>query len=67
MPGVVLLDHLSALVLAANAGRAITGFPTIRFTRPVRPGERVEAHYENGTFTCIVGGTVALQGRLVLG
>ena len=66
VPGVVLLDHLASLVLAAHAGRAIIGYPSVRFTRPIRPGDSVEAHYEDGAFTCTVDGAVALQGRLVL-
>jgi len=41
VPGVVLLDAAFALILAQQPGRWVAGVPTVKFTRPVRPGQRV--------------------------
>jgi 3-hydroxyacyl-[acyl-carrier-protein] dehydratase len=64
VPGVVLLDHVAAL--AAAAGRVVTGFPSVRFLRPVRPGDVVEVTQEGEAFACRVDGATVLSGRLEL-
>ncbi len=66
VPGVTLLDEAGALILAAELGRALAGFPAVRFTHPVRPGERVEVEYADGRFTCKVGGRPAVSGTVSL-
>lgn len=42
VPGVVLLDHASRLILSRLPGRRLVGFIRVKFARPVLPGERVE-------------------------
>ena len=65
VPGVVLLDEAAALVLAAHPGATLAGFPAIRFTRPVRPGDTVAVAYADGAFTCTVGPDTVLRGAIV--
>ncbi len=66
VPGVVLLDEVLAL---AGSGSA-AGFPSVRFVRPVRPGEVVEVVFAPAAggwrFEGRVGGQVALQGSVAL-
>ncbi len=66
VPGVVLLDEAAALILAAEPGRALAGFPAIRFTRPVRPAETVTVAYAAPRFACHVDGVPVLTGQVAL-
>ena len=66
VPGVMLLDETAALILAAEPGRALAGFPAVRFTHPVRPGERVEVEYADKCFTCNIGGRAVVSGTVSL-
>ncbi|MGI4951648.1 MAG: 3-hydroxyacyl-ACP dehydratase FabZ family protein [Janthinobacterium lividum] len=66
VPGVVLLDHVAGLVLAARPGRRLAGFPTIRFARPVRPGDPVAVELQGDAFTARVGATPVLRGTIAL-
>lgn len=66
VPGVVLLDEVTALVLAANPGQRLASFPAIRFARPVRPGDHVEVAYTDNRFTCNVQAETVAQGSLLL-
>ena len=65
VPGVVLLDHVAALLLN-DVGRRVAGFPSARFLHPVRPGDTVSVAYDGPGFTCTVGGTAVLTGRIDL-
>jgi 3-hydroxymyristoyl/3-hydroxydecanoyl-(acyl carrier protein) dehydratase len=60
VPGVVLLDKVAA-VLGVVPG----GFGNVRFSRPVRPGDRVEVAGEGGRFVARVDGEVVVQGQFV--
>ncbi len=69
VPGVVLLDHVLALVLPAGAVAA--GLPMVKFLRPVRPGEAVEvaaAPAKDGriAFTARHGGETVLRGTVAI-
>ena len=66
VPGVVLLDHVAALVLAAQPGARLAGFPSVRFARPVRPGDQVMVEHAGDAFHCRVGTDTVLRGTLTL-
>ena len=71
VPGVVLLDEALALVLAGAPGLCVTGLPSVRFLRPVRPGERVEVEHDPAApgrvaFKCRVAGEDAVRGTALL-
>ena len=72
MPGVVLLDEALALLLAATPGLHVAGLPTVRFFRPVLPGETVEVLQEALTacgrvsFACRVAGQDVVRGAALL-
>lgn len=71
VPGVVLLDEAAALILSAHPGRTLSGFPAVRFTRPVRPGDVVEVALGDpatggAPFACTVAGTPVLRGMVTL-
>ena len=65
-PGVVLLDHAATLILATRPGRRIAGFPSVRFIRPVRPGDVVEVSAAGDRFACAVGPDAVLTGTFTL-
>lgn len=72
VPGVVLLDHAVGAVLAALSGRSAAGLPTVKFIRPVRPGECVEIFSgppdrDRVPFACRVGGAEVARGTVLLG
>lgn len=72
VPGVVLLDHVVDSVLVTTPARRVAGLPSIKFTRPVRPGERVEiacGPRDNGrvAFSCRVGETEVARGTIQFG
>lgn len=72
VPGVLLLDAAFALILAEHPGRAVTAVPSVKFTRPVRPGQKVEVSCEVAgvsriTFACAVCGHEVLRGSVTLG
>jgi 3-hydroxymyristoyl/3-hydroxydecanoyl-(acyl carrier protein) dehydratase len=60
VPGVVLLD-----AVAAALGVVPGGFGSVRFSRPVRPGDLVEVAGEGDRFVGRVGGEVVVQGTFV--
>ena len=71
VPGVVLLDHLSESVLAAHPGHRVAGMPSVKFLRPVLPGEAVEVScgfLADGrvAFACAVSGAEVARGSLLL-
>ena len=66
VPGVVLLDEVAALVLASRPGQRLAGFPAVRFSSPVRPGDAVAVAFADGKFTCTVGASTVAQGSLLL-
>ena len=66
VPGVVLLDEATALILTAEPGRTLAGLPTVRFARPVRPGDLVQVAYAAGRFACTVDGTAVVTGTITL-
>lgn len=71
VPGVVLLDAAFALILAQRPDRAIIGMPSVKFTRPVRPGQDVAVSCDAGddriAFVCTVDGQNVLHGSVTLG
>ena len=70
VPGVVLLDHLIAAAEHARPGRRVAGLPAVKFLRPVRSGEEVVIHLQDGTdrigASCTVAGQEVLRGTLLL-
>ena len=71
VPGVVLLDAAFALILAQRPGRGVVGLPSVKFTRPVRPGQDVlvscDAADRRVAFACTVEGRPVLHGSVTLG
>jgi 3-hydroxymyristoyl/3-hydroxydecanoyl-(acyl carrier protein) dehydratase len=71
VPGVVLLDAAFALILAQRPGRGVAGIPSVKFTRPVRPGEHVLVSCDAGgdriAFACTVEERPVLHGSVTLG
>jgi 3-hydroxymyristoyl/3-hydroxydecanoyl-(acyl carrier protein) dehydratase len=71
VPGVVLLDAAFTLILAQQPGRVVVGVPSVKFTQPVRPGQRVAVSCGHGAerlgFACAVEGRDVLRGVLTLG
>lgn len=66
VPGVVLLDEAAALILGAEPGRVVAGFPALRFSHPVRFGDVVDVAYGAGSFACSVDGRAVLRGSIAL-
>ena len=71
VPGVVLLDAAFALILAEHPGRRVGAMPSVRFTRPVQPGQEVRVSCDAGggrvAFACTVEGQPVLHGSVTLG
>ena len=72
VPGVVLLDEVSAVLAALHPGRWVTGWPRVKFTHPVRPDQDVTVHAGPGdsgkvVFLCRVDGRDVLGGTVLLG
>jgi 3-hydroxymyristoyl/3-hydroxydecanoyl-(acyl carrier protein) dehydratase len=72
VPGVVLLDETFALILAAHPGHMVAGMPSVKFVRPVLPGQRVamswrEAGERKIAFSCSVAAQMVLHGSILLG
>ena len=71
VPGVVLLDAAFAMILAQRPGRMVTGVHTVKFTQPVRPGQRVSVACAEGAervpFACAVSGQDVVRGVLTIG
>ncbi len=70
VPGVLLLDHAITAILAAQPGR-LAGLPSVKFTRPVRPGQTVlvacaPAAAGRIAFLCSVDGEPVARGTLAL-
>lgn len=66
LPGVVLLDH----VIAAVGGR-VAGLPSVKFLRPVMPGDVVEitcgaAEAGRVNFSCRVAAAEVARGSVLL-
>ncbi len=59
VPGVVLLD-----ALFAELGLSPTALASVRFVRPVRPGDVVTVSLDGARFAGQVGGDVVVQGML---
>jgi 3-hydroxymyristoyl/3-hydroxydecanoyl-(acyl carrier protein) dehydratase len=57
VPGVVLLDEV-----AAALGVVPHGFASVRFSRPVRPGDVVDVSGTAGRFVARVGDAIVVQG-----
>ena len=70
VPGVVLLDAAFALIMARHPGCLPSALPSVRFTRPVRPGQPVDVSCDSGAgriaFACAVDGQTVLHGSIVL-
>lgn len=70
VPGVVLLDHATAAILAAHPGRRLAGLPQVKFLQPVRPGDTVAISYAATPpripFACHAGPNEVLRGTLLL-
>ncbi len=70
VPGVVLLDEVGALLLALAPGHRIAGWPRVKFTTPVRPGQVVNVHASvdgpRASFTGDVEGRSVLAGTAQL-
>ena len=66
VPGVVLLDRAADLILATEPGRRLAGFPAVRSTRPVLPGDAVAVDYAEGSFACRVGAETVARGTILL-
>jgi len=71
VPGVVLLDEVLTSVLAAHPGRRASGLPSVKFTRPVLPGQLVEiicdpTPADRVGFACRVDGVDVARGVVAL-
>ncbi len=72
VPGVVLLDHALAAILRTHPGHHAAGLPTVKFTRPVLPGQAVGVacttpQSDRLAFACSVDGAEVARGTLLLG
>ncbi len=63
VPGVVLLDHVLALLLPP--GQAPQQLPQVKFLRPVLPGQEVTVTSEGSSFSACVQGVPVLRGRVL--
>ncbi|GIL38196.1 hypothetical protein [Roseiterribacter gracilis] len=69
VPGVVLLDRVTALVGAAVAPARLAAVTSVKFLSPVRPGEAVHVTWRDRAdgdvaFDCRCGDRAALNGSL---
>lgn len=72
VPGVVLLDHALAAILGAHPGRRAAGLPSVKFVRPVLPGQEVGVactppQGNRIAFACAVNGAEVVRGTVLLG
>ncbi len=72
VPGVVLLDHVVALVASALAPAKLVAVPSVKFLSPVRPGEAVTVSWRDRAdgdlaFDCRCGNRAAMNGALRFG
>ena len=58
VPAVLLLDEVLGLIGPAG------GIASVKFLRPVLPGDEVEVSVSGAQFSCIVRGVVSVRGRL---
>lgn len=65
VPGVLLLDEVIAAIAPHRSG-TVSAMPSVKFLRPVLPGEDVEVSFdpERVAFTCTVGGVTVASGRV---
>ena len=66
VPGVVLLEEVFGLILAAHPDRAVIGLPQVRFLAPVLPGQVVQVAAGPAAADHRIGFTGAVVGREVL-
>ena len=70
VPGVVLLDEVLAAILATRPGHRVAGLPSVKFTRPVLPGQEVEiscnAAADRVAFVCVANGAEVARGAVTL-
>ncbi len=70
VPGVVLLDHATAAILAAHPGHRLASLPHVKFLSPVRPGTTVTIAYTPTppriSFACHSGPDEVLRATLLL-
>ena len=72
VPGVVLLDHATAVILAAQPGLVALGFKAVKFLAPSAAGQPVEVLCRKAggsafAFVCRQGGTSLVTGTLLAG
>ncbi len=70
VPGVILLDHVTAAILTAYPTCRLAGLPQVKFLRPVRAGDAVSIAYSPGParieFACRIGPDEVIRGTLLL-
>ena len=70
VPGVVLLDLILDAAAQACPGWRVAGLPTVKFLRPVLPGQevviRLQPAAERMGVSCTVDGQEVLRGTLAL-
>ena len=70
-PGVLTLDYVSRGLLEQLTGWRVTGFPQVKFLRPVLPMHRVNVTYTQKVeglfqFKCECDGEILLTGQIRL-
>ncbi len=69
VPGVVLLDAATALILGRLPGTLLRAISAVKFLTPVLPGDVVDVAYETAhphrlDFACTVAGRAVVRGSV---
>lgn len=72
VPGVVLLNEVIETLRQGSSGLSVTGFPMVKFSSPLKPGEAVTIYVEEGdvalaSFSCRVGTRLIASGVIEVG
>jgi 3-hydroxyacyl-[acyl-carrier-protein] dehydratase len=72
VPGVVVLDEVTAALAEWRKGSRLIGIPFVKFLAPIKPGQSFAIAFdapENAPidFCCRVDGRVVVEGRLEIG
>ena len=76
VPGVVILDEISSVIMQVHSKYRIHSFLNVKFLQPLKPGQsvsvkleekvRVDNNYSKLKFRCTFNGAIIAQGEIKL-